>query len=129
MEPFSISGHIVAYIEHRALWEWRDGDGNSVLTDPQLSPIRAAIEKHEAKQAKFVKEKFATWEAVLSDWGSLKRVTITSEADNGQVWVRHPDKRRTKEKLRDLRKIDPQTEGLVAKYETLQVEIDERQAA
>ena len=117
MLPFKIHGHTVEYHEHSALWVWRDDEGTEIFKDSQLRPVREAIDKHEAKMARQAKEKFTEWEAVLVDWNGMKRVTVISQADDAHVWVRHKDKRRSKERLSELKKFD-ECAGAFEEYES-----------
>lgn len=124
MNPFRISGHTVEYHEHSSLWLWRDDEGKTIFSADQLSPVRAAIEKHEAKLAKQSKEKFVEWEAVLYDWKGLSRVTVISQVDDNHVWTRHLDQRRSKERLSSLKPLAECAE-LWEKYAEAQAQIDQ----
>lgn len=127
MTSIIISGHTVEYYEHSGIWCWRDEDGKEIFKDSQLRPVREAIERHEAKLARQVKEKFEPWKAVIrGGWAELKRIEVISEEDMGSVWVRDVNKRRTKERLSNILRLDATIEAALAEYEALQSEIDAR---
>lgn len=115
----AILGHTVEYLEHIAQWRWRDDNGIEIFSDPQLTPVRLAIEKHEKKLEKQAKEKFVEWTALLEHWEGVMTVQVISECDEGHVWVRHLSKRRSKEPLSKLVRVTESVASLYDQYLTL----------